>query len=317
MQPHRIAVVAFDRISPFHMSVPCVVFGQEGTREPGYQVDVCAAEPGPLRTTAGFDLHVVHGLELLEQAQTIIVPSWRDADEAPPDALSEALITAHARGATLVGLCLGAYVLAATGMLNGRKATTHWAFVDHFKARFPAVEVNADVLYLDDGELLTSAGTAAALDCCLYLLRKQRGAEIANRAARRLVMSPHRQGGQAQFVEQPVPAGRRDTRLGELLDWARSSLHLPHTLDSLAGKALMSRRTFTRHFRQHTGTTPGSWLLGERLALTQRLLESTDQPIDAIAALVGLGSPASLRQHFRRALGVSPSQYRSTFRGPE
>lgn len=316
MQPHRIAVVAFDQISPFHLSVPCVVFGEEGARAQGYRVDVCAAEPGPLRTTAGFELQVAHGLELLEQAQTIIVPSWRHPDEAPPVALIEALLAAHARGATLVGLCLGAYIVAATGLLDRRRATTHWAFVGHFGARFPSVEVDADVLYLDDGSLLTSAGTAAALDCCLHLLRKHWGTEVANRVARRLVMSPHRQGGQAQFVEQPVPVGRRDTRLGGLLDWARGSLHLPHTLDSLADKALMSRRTFSRHFRLHTGTTPGDWLLAERLALTQRLLESTDQPIESIASLAGFGSPSSLRQHFSKALGLSPRQYRASFRGP-
>lgn len=317
MQPHRIAVVAFDQISPFHLSVPCLVFGVEGSREQGYLVDVCAAEPGPLRTTAGFALQVTCGLEALERAQTVIVPSWRHADEPPPAALLDALIAAHTRGATLVGLCLGAYVLASTGLLEGRRATTHWAWVEHFKTRFPAIEVNADVLYLDEHNLLTSAGTAAALDCCLYLLRKHWGAEVANRVARRLVMSPHRQGGQAQFIEQPMPVNRRDTRLGELLDWTRATLHLPHTLHSLADKAMMSRRTFTRHFRLHTGTTVGGWLLAERLAMSQRLLETTDQPISAIASLAGFGSQVSLRQHFSKALGVSPKQYRETFRGQD
>lgn len=315
MQPHRIAVVAFDQISPFHLSVPCLVFGEEGSREQGYLVEVCAFESGPLRTTAGFALQVDSGLEALERAQTVIVPSWRHGDDPPPPALLDALVAAHARGATLVGLCLGAYVLAATGLLDGRRATTHWAWVEHFSSRFPAVEVDADVLYLDDHKLLTSAGTAAALDCCLYLLRKQWGAEVANRVARRLVMSPHRQGGQAQFIEQPMPANRRDTRLGELLDWTRATLHLPHTLDSLADKAMMSRRTFTRHFRLHTGATVGHWLLTERLALTQRLLETSDQPIGTIASLVGFGSQVSLRQHFSKSLGVSPSQYRQAFRG--
>ncbi len=315
MQPHRIAVVAFDQISPFHLSVPCVVFGDAAPRAQGFIVDVCAAEAGPLHTTAGFDLQIAHGLEALQQAQTVIVPSWRNGDEAPPAALLDALVTAYERGARLVGLCLGAYVLAATGLLDGRSATTHWAWVEHFSKRFPAVKVNADVLYLDDDNLLTSAGTAAALDCCLYLLRAQRGAEAANKVARHLVMSPHRQGGQAQFIEQPIPMSRRDSRLGELLDWTRASLHLPHTLDSLAEKALMGRRTFSRHFRQHTGSTLGSWLLAERLALSQRLLESTDQSIEAIASLAGFGSPVSLRQHFGKTLGVSPSQYRQAFRG--
>lgn len=172
MQPHRIAVVAFDQISPFHLSVPCMVFGDAMSRTHHYLVDVCAAEAGPLRTTAGFELNVAHGLEVLEQADTVIVPSWRDGDEAPPAELLTALIAAHQRGATLVGLCLGAYVLAATGLLEGRRATTHWAWVEHFKARHPQIQVDSDVLYLDDANLLTSAGTAAALDCCLYLVRK-------------------------------------------------------------------------------------------------------------------------------------------------
>nr|WP_298139339.1 helix-turn-helix domain-containing protein [uncultured Pseudomonas sp.] len=315
MQPHRIAVVAFDQISPFHLSVPCLVFGDVAPQEQGYVVDVCAAEPGPLRTTAGFELQVSHGLEALEKAQTIILPSWRDGDEKPPAALLDALVAAHRRGALLVGLCLGAYVLAATGLLDGRRATTHWAWVEHFKSLHPKVQVDADVLYLDDENLLTSAGTAAALDCCLYLLRKHCGAELANKVARRLVMSPHRQGGQAQFIDQPIPSNRRDSRLGQLLDWARANLQLPHTLDSLAEKALMSRRTFSRHFRQHTGTTVGAWLLAERLALSQRLLEGSDRPIDAVASLAGFGSPVSLRHHFSKALGISPSHYRRSFRG--
>ena len=315
MQPHRIAVVAFDQISPFHLSVPCLVFGDTAPQEQGYVVEVCAAEPGPLRTTAGFELQVSHGLEALEKAQTIILPSWRDGDEKPPAALLDALVAAHRRGALLVGLCLGAYVLAATGLLDGRRATTHWAWVEHFKSLHPEVQVDADVLYLDDENLLTSAGTAAALDCCLYLLRKHCGAELANKVARRLVMSPHRQGGQAQFIDQPIPSNRRDSRLGQLLDWARANLQLPHTLDSLAEKALMSRRTFSRHFRQHTGTTVGAWLLAERLALSQRLLEGSDRPIDAVASLAGFGSPVSLRHHFSKALGISPSHYRRSFRG--
>lgn len=315
MQPHRVAVVAFDRISPFHLSVPCLVFGDFAPSAQAYELRVCAAEPGPLRTTAGFELAVGHGLEALDSAQTIIVPSWRDPQERPPQVLLDALVAAHRRGALLVGLCLGAYVLAEAGLLDGRRATTHWALARDFAARYPQVRVEPDVLYLEDGSLLTSAGTAAGIDCCLHLLRQHWGAEVANKVARSLVVPPHRQGGQAQFIEQPLPATARDDRLADLLDWVRASLDRPHSLDSLADRALMSRRSFTRHFRQLTGGTLGDWLLAERLALSQRLLEGTDQPIDRIAGLAGFGSPVSLRYHFGRTFGVSPSHYRQSFRG--
>lgn len=311
MSAHRIAVVAFDHITPFHLSVPCLVFGDTQL----YELRVCASLPGTLPTTAGFALQVEHGLEALRWAQTVIVPSWHDPHECPPQALLEALVTAHARGARLLGLCLGAYVLAEAGLLDGLRATTHWAWANDFAARYPQVTVDADVLYLEDAGLLTSAGTAAGIDCCLHLLRQQHGAELANRVARRLVVPPHRQGGQAQFIEQPLPATSRDDRLGGLLDWVRAHLDLPHTLDSLAERALMSRRTFTRHFRQLTGMTMGDWLLAERLALSQRLLESSEQSVESVAALAGFGSPVSLRHHFGRTFGVSPSVWRQTFRG--
>lgn len=312
MSAHRIAVVAFDHITPFHLSVPCLVFGDLVEL---YELRVCTTAPGALPTTAGFALQVEHGLEALQWAQTIIVPSWHDPDERPPQALLDALVAAHVGGARLVGLCLGAYVLAEAGLLDGLRATTHWAWARDFAERYPRVTVDADVLYLDDGGLLTSAGTAAGIDCCLHLLRQQHGAELANRVARRLVVPPHRQGGQAQFIEQPLPATSRDDRLAGQLDWVRAHLDLPHNLDSLAERALMSRRTFTRHFRQLTGMTVGDWLLAERLALTQRLLESSEQSVEAIATLAGFGSPVSLRHHFGRAFGVSPSAWRQTFRG--
>lgn len=315
MQPHRVAVLAFDRISPFHLSVPCLVFGESLPGECNYQLVVCAAEPGRLTTTAGFELNVEQGLEALLDAQTIIVPSWHNPDQRPPQALLDALVAAHERGAHLVGLCLGAFVLAEAGLLDGRPATTHWAWARVFAERFPAVRLDADVLYVDDDNLLTSAGTAAGIDCCLHLLRQHCGAKVANKVARRLVVPPHRQGGQAQFIEQPLPATARDDRLSDLLDWVRANLDQPHSLDSLADKVLMSRRSFTRHFRQLTGTTVGDWLLAERLALSQRLLESTDQPIDSIAELAGFGSPVSLRHHFGRSFAVSPSSYRQSFRG--
>ena len=312
-----IAVVAFDRISPFHLSVPCVVFGEDrgDGGVPVFDFRVCAAEPGRLSTTAGFSIEAPHGLEALAVADTIVVPSWRDPDEPPPAALLDALRAAHGRGAQLVGLCLGAYVLAAAGLLDGRPATTHWAWSEDFARRYPKVKLDPNVLYVDDGDLLTSAGTAAGLDCCLHVLRKRCGAQTASYVARRLVVPPHRQGNQAQYIQQPMPANVECDRLAGVLDWVCGNLAVSHTLDTLAERALMSRRTFTRRFRQSTGTTVGAWLLTQRLARAQQLLESTDQSVDAIAGIAGFGSTASLRQHFADAFRTSPSAYRREFRG--
>ncbi|MDR6491897.1 transcriptional regulator GlxA family with amidase domain [Paraburkholderia terricola] len=314
---HVIAVIAFDRISPFHLSVPCVVFGEErsGGDLPDFDFRVCAAESGTLTTTAGFTIAVTHGLAALADAHTIIVPSWRDPDEPPPAALLDALRAAHARGAQLVGLCLGAFVLAAAGILDERPASTHWAWADDFARRYPRVRLDPDVLYVDDGNVLTSAGTAAGLDCCLHVLRKICGARAANYVARRLVVPPHRQGGQAQYVQQPMPPNLRGDRLAGLLDWVSGNLDAPHTLHTLAERALMSRRTFTRRFRLATGTTVGAWLLAQRLARAQQLLESTDESVERIAAIAGFGSTASLRQHFAQAFRTSPSAWRREFRG--
>ena len=314
MSMPRIAVIAFDRISPFHLSVPCVVFGDRHPGAPAFELLVCAGEPGPLTTTAGFGISLSHGLEALTNADIVIVPSWRDPNEAAPPALVAALRAAHLRGAQIVGLCLGAYILAAAGLLDGRKATTHWAYATDFAQRYPLIQVDADVLYVADENILTSAGTAAGIDCCLYMLRQRHGAEIANSVARRLVVPPHRQGGQAQFIEQPLPASASDSRLAGLIDWVRANPALPHTLDTLAARALMSRRSFTRHFRQLTGTTVGNWLLGERLALSQRLLEGSSQDIEQIARLTGFASPITLRHHFRKTFGVTPSAWRESFK---
>ncbi|WP_018150381.1 helix-turn-helix domain-containing protein [Leeia oryzae] len=313
MPVHRIAVVAFDQISPFHLSVPCVVFGDERPDAPDFELQVCAAETGPLKTTAGFEVMVAHGLEILATAHTVIIPSWRDVAERPPQPLLDALRAAHERGAQVVGLCLGAYVLAEAGLLSQRKATTHWAFAQDFAQRYPDVQLDPNVLYVEDGRLLTSAGTAAGIDCCLHMIRQRYGAESANAVARRLVVPPHRQGGQAQYIEQPLPATASGSRLADLIAWVRTHLDEPHTLDSLAEKSLMSRRTFTRHFRQLTGTTVGNWLLSERLALTQRLLETTGQPVEEIARLTGFGNTVTLRHHFGKAFGVSPMAWRKMY----
>ena len=315
MSRSSVAVLAFDRISPFHLSVPCVIFGEVHPGMPQFNFKVCAAESGPINTTAGFSLGIRHGLSVLKKADTIIVPSWRDHAERPPEPLLEALSAAQRRGAQLVGLCLGAYVLAEAGVLDGRRATTHWAYAKDFAQRYPRVCVDADVLYVDDGGVLTSAGTAAGIDCCLYMVRQRYGAQLANSVARRLVVPPHRQGGQAQFIEQLISASARSSRLSDLLDWVRANLNQRHTVDSLAGHALMSRRTFTRQFRQLIGMTVLEWLQAERLALAQRLLESSDHSVGDISVLVGFGSPETLRLLFRRAFGVTPIAWRKTFKG--
>lgn len=316
MRPKTVAVVAFDGISPFHLSVPCLVFGEDRREEgvPRFEVLVCG-ERGKLRTSAGFTIEAPHRLARLRDAAIVIVPSWRDVRERPPEPLLRALRQAHARGATVVGLCLGAFVLAEAGLLDGHSATTHWRWAGEFARRFPAVRLDPGVLYVDEGRVITSAGTAAGLDCCLHVLRSRIGAELANRVARRIVVAPHRQGGQAQYVESPLPSRAGGDRLSRTLDWARQHLHESLDVDALAAKALMSRRTFTRRFRETTGTTVNKWLNAQRVALAQRLLETSDLPIERVAASSGFGSALSLRQHFFRTLRTAPSTYRREFRG--
>jgi transcriptional regulator GlxA family with amidase domain len=310
-----IAVIAFDRISPFHLAAPCVVFGESHPGCPAIDFKVCAAEPGKIHTTAGFDIAIRHDLSITKRADIIIVPSWRDTAEDPPTALVQALVAAYRRGAKIVGLCLGAYVLAKTGLLDDRKATTHWAYAKDFSERFPRVKLDAGVLYVEDHGIVTSAGTAAAIDCCLYLLRQMHGPDVANSVARRLVVAPHRQGGQAQFIAQPIPQTPADTRLSGLFDWVRQNLQSPHTVDSMAARAILSRRTFTRQFKQLTGASFTVWLQLERLAYAQRLLESSAASMDVVATKAGFGSPESLRLHFRRQFGIAPTDWRKQFRG--
>lgn len=312
-----VAVIAFDGISPFHLSVPCLVFGEDRIHDhsPRFTTRVCAVAPGSLGTGAGFRIDVPDGLEAVRAADIVVVPSWHDDLRPAPPELLDTLRAAHQRGATVVGLCLGAFVLAQAGLLDGRPATTHWHLAPAFAERYPKVRLDADVLYVDDGHVLTSAGTAAGLDCCLHLMRRLCGAEVANRAARRMVVAPHRQGNQAQFIAQPVRTVVQGDRISELLDWVGHHLDETHSLDSLAERARMSRRTFTRHFREATGTTVGRWLQGQRLAFAQRLLETTQRPIDLIAVEAGFGTALSMRQHFAAALATSPSAYRRDFQG--
>ncbi|SSW62638.1 GlxA family transcriptional regulator [Achromobacter agilis] len=312
---HTVAIIAFEGISPFHLSVPCMVFGDDLARlgVPRYRLLICAETPGLISTMSGFKIQVEHGLSALEQADTLIMPAWRDPEETAPPALLEALRAGHRRGARIAGLCLGTFVLAEAGLLDGRAAATHWAWGDDFARRYPQVRLDRKSLYLDDGEILTSAGTAAAIDCCLHLLRCDHGAEVANRVARRMVVAPHRDGGQAQYIEQPLPGVTGSDRLSAALDWALEHLEQPLTLDLLADRAGMSRRNFTRRFKAKTGATVSQWVLNHRLAAAQRLLETTSKAVDRIAELAGFGSPASFRQHFLGAFSVSPSAYRRQF----
>lgn len=315
MTTTRVAIVAFDQIRPFHLAVPCAVFGEPSGAEPLFDVRVCAAESGELRSQIGFSVSTRYGLRELERAAIVVIPSWRDAHEPAPPLLLAALRRAHRRGALIVGLCLGAFVVAEAGLLDGRGATTHWRWASLFAQRFPHIRLDPEVLYVDEGDVVTSAGTAAGIDCCLHVVRQRCGAEAAARIARTLVVPPHRQGSQAQYIDRPVLTTSSEGPLSKTLSWMSRHLDQPHSLDALAAKALMSRRNFTRHFRQHTGTTVGAWLLGQRLALAQRLLETTAQPIERIAERAGFGTALSLRQHFNHAFHTTPSTYRREFRG--
>ncbi|WP_244976147.1 GlxA family transcriptional regulator [Nocardia huaxiensis] len=313
-----IAVVGFDGINPFHLSVPCLVFGEEqpSAELPPCEIRVCTPGAAPIVTTAGFSVSTGYGLEEVAGASMVIVPSWPDPELPAPGEIVDAVRTAHAGGARVVGLCLGAFVVADTGLLAGRPAATHWKWADVFARRFPDVLLDRESLYVDDGDIVTSAGTTAAIDTCLHLLRSQHGAELANRVARRLVTPPHRAGGQAQFIEHPLPATGSKHPLAETLHWAIERLGTELTVDRLAEHANMSRRTFTRQFRKTVGTSVSGWVATQRIVMAQRLLETGDCTIERIADQCGFGSAVTMREQFARALGTTPSAYRRTFQGP-
>lgn len=315
MSDYRVAVLAFDGVSLFHLSVPGLVFGAaHGVPGlPQYEVRYCAVTPGRVCSDQGIVIEVPDGLEFMQDADIVVVPAWADPAQKASTELAEALRQSHERGALVVGLCLGAFVLGDAGLLNGREATTHWIARDLFAQRFPLSQFRPDVLYISESNVITSAGTVAAVDCCLHLVRQRHGADVANRMARLLVTPPHRQGGQAQYIEQPVPHLPSESRLPGVLEWAREHLAEPLSLDILADNARMSRRTFTRRFRETTGTTFIKWLNAERIARAQQLLETTDMPIDCIASEVGFGTAISLRQQFAAQLGTTPSAYRRAF----
>lgn len=311
----RVAVFAFEGVSLFHLSVPGMVLGgvDEAQSLPCYDVTYFGVLPGKIRSDQGVVIEISAGLDVLHKADIVIIPAWNEPEVAAPAELLNALRQAHTRGALIVGLCLGAFVLADAGLLDDKEATTHWIARDVFARRFPRVRFRPDVLYIDDGQIVTSAGTVAAIDCCLHLIRERYGSDVANRRARLLVTPPHRQGGQAQYIERPVARLASENRLPEVLEWARENLTKDLSVDILADVARMSRRTFTRRFREATGTTVMKWLNAERVAYAQHLLETTERSIECIASESGFNTPLSLRQQFASQLGTTPSDYRRTF----
>jgi transcriptional regulator GlxA family with amidase domain len=316
---HTVATVICHGVAPFEMAVPCEVFGIDRSElgVPWYRHLICAAEAPPIRSSQGFTIETPHGLDEVVKADTIVVPAWGAArlDDDPPAALLDALRAGHRRGARILSLCTGAFVVAAAGLLDGRRATTHWMHAEALAARYPEIDVDPDVLYVDEGDVMTSAGTAAGIDLCLHVVRLDLGAEIANAVARRMVVPPHREGGQAQFVEAPMTSGEPGSdRFAATLEYMLEHLDEALSVEVMADRAAMSPRTFARRFRATTGTTPGQWLVRQRVLLAQRLLETTDDPVELIALRCGFGTAAGLRLHFRRVLDTSPLVYRRTFR---
>lgn len=314
---HRPLVVAlaYDSLCTFEFGVAVEIFGlpRPELGERWYRFAVAGVDEGELRATGGIRVMTDGGYELLEQADTIVIPGWRGAQTPVPEVLCKALRQAHLRGCRLMSICSGVFVLAACGLLDGRQATTHWRYTDALRRRYPAVQVVDDVLYVGDDGLMTSAGSAAGIDLCLHVVRKDFGLEVANSVARRLVVQPHRDGGQTQHVERPVARSRESERLGQLFDWLYQHLSEPHTLESLALRVGMSPRTLLRRFREATGVTPARWLLTERLQRVRQALGESRVSIEHIALENGFGSASALRHHFQQQFSISPQEFRKKF----
>ncbi len=310
----RVAALVYDGLCTFEFAIAVEVFGLPRPELPvdWYRFSVCSLEAGPARATGGVRVTAKSGLASLRGAGTIVIPGWRDPDERPPEKLLAALRRAHGRGARLMSICSGVFVLAAAGLLDGKRATTHWRYVEKLRVGYPEIEVEPDVLYVDEGRILTSAGSAAGIDLCLHVVRRDYGADIANVVARRLVVPPHRDGGQAQYVREAV---RHDAApgLAPVLEWAVGNVRRPMTVNDLARRARMSLRTFARRFADETGTTPYRWLTEQRLIAAQRRLETTHDAIDQVAEAAGFDTAETLRHHFRRAFGTTPTAYRKRF----
>ncbi|WUI02940.1 DJ-1/PfpI family protein [Spirillospora sp. NBC_00431] len=311
---HGVVALVRPGQSTFELSFAAQVFGIERTGLPTrYAFGVCAEDPGPVPTLAGYDMLVTDGLDALDQADTVVVPGWLPTTDPPSSEVVRALRRAHSRGARVVSICSGAFALAHAGLLDGREATTHWALTDELAQRFPHVRVEPDVLYVDHGDVATSAGAGAGIDLCMHLLRNDQGARYAAHVARTMVMPPHREGGQLQYSAPPHPA-QIDGTLAPLLEWATERLGEPLTVESLAAHEGLSGRTLARRFADQLGTSPGHWLLAQRIAMARDLLESTDLPLDAVARRAGLSSSTNLRRRFLDNLGTTPGAYRRAFR---
>ena len=314
MTKHRVVALAYDGLCTFEFGCTVELFALSRP-ELGvdwYDFAVCAQERREVAAMGGVKVSVPHSLGILDTADTIVVPGWRDATETPPPQVISRIRRAFERGARVCSICSGVFVLAEAGILDGLRATTHWRYAELLAKRYPHVRVEPDALYVDEGQVMTSAGSAAGLDMLIHLVRRDHGARVANTVARRLVIPPHRQGGQTQFVSRPVAADEK-ARISRLLDWLRGRLGQPISLDTIAKRASMSTRTLQREFRATTGEAPYSWLLRERIVAARELLEQSSLPLPRIAERIGIGSLESLRHHFRRHVGVSPSVYRARF----
>jgi AraC family transcriptional activator FtrA len=311
-----VSVLAYAGMSVFETGIVTEVFGipRPEFDLPWYDLTVCAERPGPVPLIGGAHLDTPYGLDVFARASTVIVPGVADVTADPSPELTNALQLAHQRGARVMSICSGAFALAAAGLLDGRRATTHWRYADLLRRRFPAVNVDPNVLYVDHGDVLTSAGSAAGLDLCLHIIRQDHGAAIANAVARRLVTQPHRDGGQAQFIEAPMTNAPDDDGVARSMDWALAHLTQPITVETLARSARMSSRTYLRHFARSTGTSPIRWLISQRVQASLALLETTNAPIERIATAVGFDTPVTYRHHFSHTMQTSPAAYRRAFR---
>ena len=316
LENRRVVALAYDGLCTFEFGIASELFGlaRPELDTPWYEYRVVATTNGPIRAVGGLTIHASADLRHVRRAGTIVLPGWRDKNEAPPAALLAALRFAHAKGARIMSICSGVYVLAATGLLDGHPATTHWRYVEHLAQRYPAIQVRPNVLYVDNGQTMTSAGSAAGLDLGLHLIRRDHGAAIAAEVARRLVLPPQREGGQAQYIRHgSTVAAIEDRRIADTATWIQSHFNEVITVGSLASRSHMSTRTFARRFLDETGTSPLAWVLTQRLHRAQVLLETTELPLTDVASAVGFASVETLRHHFRKDLNTSPSRYRSVF----
>ncbi|HEY2948466.1 MAG TPA: helix-turn-helix domain-containing protein [Micromonosporaceae bacterium] len=314
----KVAVLALENVAAFELGVLCEVFGTDRSVDgfPTYDFAVCTPDGEPVRTRSGFTLVPHADLTPLAEADLVAVPAHPLGSTIPDEVLA-ALRSAGDRGARLLSVCSGAFVLGEAGLLDGRQCTTHWKYADELARRFPSADVQCNRLYVADGNLLTSAGTAAGIDACLHLVRQEHGSALATKLARRMVVPPHRDGGQAQYIEAPIPKTPEAPTLEPVLQWLVESLGTQVTVEDMAARAHMAPRTFARRFRAETGTTPHEWLTGQRVLLARRLLEETALTVDAVAIRAGFGDAAALRHHFTRRVGATPQAYRATFRDRE